>query len=290
MTLAIAGPLEAFPIRKTYSRILVPVSGGKDSQVCLALAVDRFGADRVLGVHQRTNFDHSLTYAHMKYMEERYGVKIIDIHSEQYEDVPDVMLQNSMLPSRQARLCTRQLKTGPWFRWLARQEDKDHLLVYLGMRAAESNDRRKNYGHLENNDLYEMGDVSGECPKSCAKVSVQLPIVSMSTSAIFEFARKRGDKLNPLYKMGHKRVGCFPCVLAGPRSMKMTARDPEGRANLALLGEIVQVVKWARPDQDLSQFWPHDVDAILSGKDDLDPFGWRDQQEDNAGGCSWCNL
>lgn len=27
-----------------WSRIFVPVSGGKDSQVCLAMAVDEFGA------------------------------------------------------------------------------------------------------------------------------------------------------------------------------------------------------------------------------------------------------
>jgi len=257
----------------------------------MALAVDRYGADKVLGVHQNTGFDHSLTYAHMDYMRERYGTEIIDIKSERFEDVPDVMLHYSMIPSRQARLCTRQLKTGPWFRWLAQQEDKDTLLVYLGMRAAESMDRRKNYGDLGNDDLYEMGDISGECPKSCALVAAQLPIVSMSTADVFEFARKRGDKLNPLYKMGHKRVGCFPCALAGPRSLKMTARDPEGRANIALLGDIAHIVKWSRPEQDLTPIWPHDIDAILSGKDDLDPFGFREQQEeDNAGGCSWCNI
>jgi len=273
-----------------YSRIIVPVSGGKDSQVCLALAVDRYGASRVLGVHQNTGFDHPLTYEHMDYMRERYGAPIIDIKSEKYEDVPDVMMREVIIPSRQARACTKQLKTGPWFRWLREQEDLDQLLIYLGMRAAESNDRRKNYGHLEDDDLYEMADISGECPKSCAHVAAQLPIVTMSTPAVFEFARKRGDKLNPLYKMGYRRVGCFPCVLAGKATMKMTARDPVGRQNLAMLGDAVSLIKWAWPDRDLTVFWEHDVDAILSGKDDLDPFGWRDQQEDNAGGCSWCNL
>lgn len=268
------------------SRIIVPVSGGKDSQMCLAKAVDAVGPERVLGVHQHTGFDHSVTYAHMDYMRSRYGAQIIDIKSERYEDVPDVMMREVMIPGRHARMCTRQLKTGPWFRWLAQQPDKDTVEVWLGMRSAESADRRENYGALKNDDAYAMGDISGECLASCRNVVTRLPIVEVTTPGVFQFLRDRGDAVNPLYAKGHKRVGCFPCLLAGKGSMKLTASDPEGRANLRIIGDAIKVIQWARTDA----FFDHDVDALLDGG--FDPFGLLrpEDDEETAGGCSWCNI
>lgn len=274
------------------SRIIVPVSGGKDSQLCLGLAVDRIGPARVLGVHQLTNFDHSLTYAHMDYMKKRYGVDIINIATEKYgpePDVVDVMVRGTMIPDRFMRSCTRDLKTTPWFRWLREQPDKDTLHVYLGMRSAESQDRRENYGNLSGDDIYEMGDLGNGCPKSCAKIKVSLPIVGVSTPAVYEALRRRGDKINPLYAKGHKRVGCFPCLLAGKGSVTLVARDPEGRANLERVQDAVQIIHWAR-GRDYAYF-KHDIPAILKAAA-FDPFGLHEPVEDDEqteGGCSWCN-
>jgi len=185
-------------------------------------------------------------------------------------------------------MCTRQLKTGPFFRWLAKQPDLDTVQIWLGMRAAESQDRNKNYGHLENGEVYDLEDISGECPKSCQKVKAVLPIVEITTPEVFQLLRNRGDKINPLYAKGHKRVGCFPCVLAGKGTMRLTARDPEGRANLARVGDAIKIVQWARPEMDVAAFFDHDVDLLL-GKKEADPFGFNEDQDD-AGGCSWCNL
>ena len=273
----------------TWSRIVVPVSGGKDSQVCLALAVDAVGPDRVLGVHQHTGFDHPLTYEHMDYMRARYEVPILDVKNPNYETVPDVMMTEVMLPSRHARLCTRLLKTDPWFRWLREQSDADQMLVLLGMRAAESVDRRKNYGDLVATDLHTMGEISSESPKKTAAVKVQLPIVNWTTPQVFEFLRHRGDKINPLYAKGHKRVGCFPCVLAGKGSMELTVRDPIGRQNIEQLSDAIHVIQWARPELDISGFFDHDLPTLLAKKT-ADPFGFMEEDEQTAGGCSWCQL
>ncbi len=272
-----------------WDHIFVPVSGGKDSQVCLALAVDAMGVDRVIGIHQHTGFDHPLTYAHMDYMRERYGVEIVDTKNPKYDSVPDVMWDQVMVPSRHARMCTRQLKTGPWFDWLRQQPDHGTALVFLGMRAAESNTRRENYGSLEDHDVYMMGDISGECPASLKNVRAQLPIASWSSPRVFEFLRKRGDKINPLYALGHKRVGCFPCVLAGKASMKLTARDPVGRENIGRLSDAIQAIQWARPDVRIEEFFDHDLEAILNTKES-DPFGFMGTDDEQVGGCSWCNL
>jgi 3'-phosphoadenosine 5'-phosphosulfate sulfotransferase (PAPS reductase)/FAD synthetase len=272
-----------------WTKIVVPVSGGKDSQACMALACDAAGPENVLGVHQHTGFDHPLTYAHMDYMRGRYKVEIIDVRNPQFDSVPDVMLQQVMLPSRHARLCTRLLKTGPWFKWLKEQENPFGFLIFLGMRTAESQARKENYGSLANLDVYQMGDISGECPASLRTVRAQLPIVTRSTPWVFEFLRKRGDKINPLYAMGHKRVGCFPCALAGKASMKLTVRDPVGRQHIGMMSDAIQLIEWARPELRIEEFFDHDLEDLLNHKE-ADPFGFNDEDDEQVGGCSWCNL
>ena len=55
-------------------KTIVPVSGGKDSQVVLSLAL---GAGRdVIAVHQNTGYDHPVTYRQIEDMERFYGVTI----------------------------------------------------------------------------------------------------------------------------------------------------------------------------------------------------------------------
>ena len=54
--------------------VIVPVSGGKDSQVVLSLALA--AGHKPVRVHQNTGYDHPLTYQHILEMEAFYGVTI----------------------------------------------------------------------------------------------------------------------------------------------------------------------------------------------------------------------
>jgi 3'-phosphoadenosine 5'-phosphosulfate sulfotransferase (PAPS reductase)/FAD synthetase len=58
-------------------KCVVPVSGGKDSQTCLALAVERFGEDSVIGLFCDTQFEHPFTYEHIENMKDLYDVEIV---------------------------------------------------------------------------------------------------------------------------------------------------------------------------------------------------------------------
>lgn len=49
-----------------YETIIVPVSGGKDSQLCLALALEQYPKEKLRVVHQSTGYDHPLTYKHLE--------------------------------------------------------------------------------------------------------------------------------------------------------------------------------------------------------------------------------
>ncbi len=265
-------------------RVIVPVSGGKDSQACVAWALEHYEAERILMVHQDTGFDHSLTYAHMRYMEERYKVPLLSIKGK-YKDVPDTIIGEGIIPTRFARACTKQLKMVPWFNWLKSQPDHAELLVLLGMRAQESTRRMQNYRQLSGEDEFTQGDISSDCPASVRAIRVRLPIVNWSTTTTFDYLRKRGDKINPLYARGHSRVGCYPCVLAGKRDFTLAARDPEGREHLDQLESAMMIVRLNKPEIDFDGLFEHDIPALLDKKD-ADPFGFNDP-DDN---CSWCSM
>lgn len=268
-------------------RVLVPVSGGKDSQACVALAVDEFGVEQVEMVHQHTGFDHPLTYTHMQYMVERYSVPLITIKSEKYVDVPDVIAGTNIIPNSRVRVCTEELKLKPWFAWLKKQPDKDSILIWLGMRAPESTQRMERYAEFRNDEVFDLGDLQPrKTPKAIRHIKCQLRIVEQTTPWVFEFLRSRKDKINPLYGMGHFRVGCFPCALAGKRTMHLTARDPVGRQHMQALDVQVKRVFAIRKFDEPERVFEHDLQAILEHKD-ADPFGLRD---DDGGGCSWCNI
>ena len=254
----------------------------------MALAVDRYGSDKVLGIHQHTGFDHPLTYEHMDYMRGRYGVEIQDIKNQTYATVPEVMIGEKIIPSRLARVCTDRLKTTTFFKWLQSRPmaEVDDMLILLGMRAAESNNRRERYKDNTDEDLYTMLEVNQNCPKDVGHVKVMLPIVEWTTPTVFEFLRKRGDKINPLYAKGFSRVGCFPCVLAGKQTMRLVARDPHGRENLRSLQQAIEIVRAGNP----RALFDQDIPSLLANKE-ADPFGiFEMEEEEQAGGCSWCNL
>lgn len=57
--------IEVLSFDKTV-KCVVPISGGKDSQSCLKLALETFHKDEVLGVFCDTQYEHPYTYEHVE--------------------------------------------------------------------------------------------------------------------------------------------------------------------------------------------------------------------------------
>lgn len=265
------------------AKCLVPVSGGKDSQACMRLAVDSFGHSNVLGIYEDTGFDHSLTLEHLKYMSSHYGVPIVSLKSKRYNSVPECMEDNGW-PTSGARSCTRILKMKPWFDWLKEHAaEHEPFVVYLGMRAQESYVRKQNYGHLIEDETYELSDLYEKVPKPIRKVRVALPIVQWSKAGVFSFLKLKNDKVNPLYAKGHPRIGCFPCVMSTRRQVELAARDPEGRRNIQLLFKAAAVAREKNGKTFIPEDWTH-IDEDLRSHD---PLGFYEDDE-NGGACQWC--
>lgn len=219
-------------------KVVVPISGGKDSQACLKLALQDYDKSQVMGLFCDTQFEHPLTYAHIDTMRQIYGVKIERICAGSVQE-KILGLTKPRFPSGTARFCTEQLKIIPskkFYKELA--EKQGGFEVWYGMRAGESTDRAIRYADKINSEVYAPDDVLGNYPKYLAKLGVmfRLPVLDMSTKDIFDILN---GEHNPLYEEGFDRVGCFPCLASGDKwKRKAFTHDSFGRQQRIIVAEI----------------------------------------------------
>ena len=117
-------------------KCIVPVSGGKDSQACLKMAVTEFGATNVLGLFCDTQFEHPKTYQHIRDMSHLYGVQIETICAG---DVLNKSRKYNRFPGGGARHCTDELKIRPTRIYLKEYSEKfGGVQVWYGMRKIKA--------------------------------------------------------------------------------------------------------------------------------------------------------
>lgn len=194
-------------------RVLVPTSGGKDSQAALKLAIQSHPADQVRGLFCDTQWEHPETYAHVERLKDLYGVQIDTVTGG---SVLEKSIKYGRFPGGGARHCTDELKireTRIYCKALA--EAQGGFEVWYGMRAGESDQRAKRYAGKVNSELYAPHEVMpSKYPQYLARMGVmfRLPVLDWSALDVLEFLA--GEE-NPLYGRGFERVGCFPCLAAG---------------------------------------------------------------------------
>lgn len=199
----------------TY-KVVVPVSGGKDSQACLKMAVLEHGPGAVIGLFCDTKFEHPMTYSHVERLKDLYKVKIVTISAG---SVDEKVLRRGNFPGGKARFCTSELKIIPsknFYRDLAKEQGG--FVVYYGMRLGESKDRAQRYKNKISQETYDPHEVMpNNYPKYLAKMGVyfKMPILEWSEQEVLDYI---GHDRNPLYNLGMTRVGCFPCLAAGDKS------------------------------------------------------------------------
>ena len=219
-------------------KILVPISGGKDSQLCLKLAVEHAGKDSVRGLFCDTQFEHPATYVHIENMREWYGVQIDTVTAG---SVPEKVRKYGRFPGGGARFCTDELKIRPTIKYAkALAEELGHgFEIWYGMRSDESAERAARYRNRVADELYLPHDfMAGKYPKYLGKmdVMVRLPIIDWSR---WQVLAEIGDKLNPLYASGFDRVGCFPCLASGDAHKERAfAHDEIGRDHKKIVIEL----------------------------------------------------
>lgn len=122
-------------------KILVPFSGGKDSQATLIYACEKYGVEKVTALFCDTKWEHEITYKHIDYVIEKLGVTYINLVSKKYNGMVDLAIKKKRFPATKSKFCTTELKVIPMIDYVLDQ--KEHLLILQGIRADESESRSK---------------------------------------------------------------------------------------------------------------------------------------------------
>lgn len=233
-------------------RLVVSVSGGKDSTACCLHLMDLgYGPEDYDRIFFDTGWEHQFLY---EYVENDLPAVVgpvtrlaaqIDLKEElipiaeefeaklgmPYSSMVRLCLQKGMFPSRLRRWCTEGLKVAPGRDYLVKLEGQ--VVNVVGIRAQESAAR----------SMMLEWEHSGTF-----KCDVWRPLIDWSEEDVIAIHQRHGVRPCRLYlEQGSTRVGCYPCIFARKSELRaMSDYTPERLAILAELEQQVALVAIAR--------------------------------------------
>ena len=184
-------------------KYLVSISGGKDSTACLLWALDNLLREDIIPYFIDTKWEHHSVYEYLDYLEEKLDIKIKRIESEGFENL---CKRYKFIPNRIMRFCTRELKIKPAKEFY--KTIKDDFINIVGIRREESKAR-------SDTQVFYIAD----------GIKTLAPIAYWTTQEVFDFIKAHDIEVNPLYKKGFKRVGCYPCIYATKRELELMEEE-----------------------------------------------------------------
>ena len=185
--------------------LLTSISGGKDSAAMALLFQEAELPYRL--VFMDTHWEHPSTKEYLlEYLQPRLGpIKILETEKG---GMRGVVFHHNRFPSRLARFCTGDLKIRPVKKYL--RTLKEEVVNSVGIRAEESARRAK----------YPEWEYSKEL-----RVDVWRPILRWTQEDVIAMHRRHNVRPNPLYLLGSDRVGCWPCIFANKKSLRILAKE-----------------------------------------------------------------
>ena len=274
------------------TKAMLNYSGGKDSTAMLLMAIEK-DIDFV-ACYQDTGFEHSSHYLYLNYIEKATGIKIHRVKNSQYDGLIDLITKKQMMPNGMARFCTSNLKLQPTKEFLLK--NRDITESWIGVRTAESTARAKRYEGMDYDSVYPLSDLPEFSKRDFSHINIRTPIVQWSDSDVWDIHKKHNIKRNPLYEIGAKRVGCYPCVLSGEDSWYTAWQTEEGKRNIKQLAVVEAQINKDKPSKSglpHSFFYGDKTVAKL-----IEQFELRDKQSDMFQSelpeaevaCSWCHA
>lgn len=205
-----------------YQRpLVVTISGGKDSSVCLRLAEMAGIPFEVMHSHTSADAPETVYFVRQEFKRlENKGIKCtmnMPTYKGKRVSMWSLIPQKLMPPTRIVRYCCSVLK----------ETGGANRFICTGVRWAESISRKNNRGIYEKigstkenrivlgNDNDDRRMLFENC-KLKAKRVVN-PIIDWTDEDVWDFLEDVKAPVNPLYTEGWRRVGCAGCPMAGKK-------------------------------------------------------------------------
>jgi 3'-phosphoadenosine 5'-phosphosulfate sulfotransferase (PAPS reductase)/FAD synthetase len=265
------------------------ISGGKDSTATLLWAVYESGwpPDRLHPTFCDTGNEDPLTYAFIQHLNDT----VFPIHTIKPErNFWELAIHKKRFPGAKARFCTQYLKIIPSMEYVAGLcgEGKSVLLL-SGVRKEEGtpdNGRGElipwyynaDYACMQHLPLYYHGmDDVWALHRRHLNLDDIIAMVERDEglehkAEIIKLIRLRDTPCNPLYPMGARRVGCWPCIFSRKREIRAIARYRPERIDFirdmeeAVPGESTFFRRGTTPDR-----WATKEVTTKAGEDVLVP-------------------
>lgn len=238
-------------MRQRRKKIIVPVSGGKDSLLTLLLAIEMNGVGNCIPLFNDTGWEHPETYSYLKRIEVKLDIKIQTTHGGMYSgtvvtNIEELIIKVGDFPHGPMRFCSGFLKKDAGNNWVKENCSPNiDYEVWYGMRLDESSNRKVKYGKFDSKTIYDYDDVfPGQYSKKYREfIKVKFPILEFTTNQVFDEIRKRGVELNPLYfERTNDRVGCYPCMLASKAKQAKMFNTEFGKIQLAKIRRLEKII------------------------------------------------
>ena len=238
-------------MRQRRKKIIVPVSGGKDSLLTLLLAIEMNGVENCIPLFNDTGWEHPETYLYLNRIEAHLGIIIQRTTGGMYSgtrvtNIEELIIKVGKFPHGPMRFCSGHLKrkaAETWYK-LNCKESVDYEIWY-GLRTNESTNRKLKYGNFDPKTVYEYSDFyPGRLSKKHRQfIKVKVPILDFTTSQVFNEIKNRGVEINPLYFEGtNDRVGCYPCMLASKTKQAKMFNTEFGKIQLAKIRKLEKII------------------------------------------------
>lgn len=243
------------------ANLIIQFSGGKDSMAALLWVRNNISKD-FLTVFCDTGWESEITYKYIEEVKQKLNLDMVVLKSKKYNDFLDLAEKKKRFPSTRARFCTEELKSKPMIDYVL-DEIKDNVLIIQGIRKAESFARSKmnaqctffkyyfqpyglNKKGKEKFHSYRKKEIIAFREKYAD--DILRPVFEWSGQEVINYIIENGLEPNPLYKMGMKRVGCFPCIMANNTDIKSMIKFAPERLEMIANEEKLKHSSFFGPD------------------------------------------